>query len=562
MQFNKKFYGLALATVAGGMLMSCSNELNEPIGNETLTSAIRLVKAPEVYAYSGTTAFGTPHSLPMAYGNAGNGDLGNQTWNGFGAADLKNIEDDERRGVLAAIAEKVTGQQMSEDIVFYYENYFLQDVVSGVNGNFPGAGSSGTSSSSYTMEAYSKGSVCDPYDWEKHDGGKWVWNPQTNQNDYLTNPNYETERQNYTEVANSGHISNIYVHENPDKSQTQIKETALMTDMHLGTYEEMKGRQFRWFINCHEDLHWSEYIVVKYDGNYYICFDFGCGHEEHQNEDGHPGRGCEVNDWDYNDWVLKITTAGQGEILGERSVEQPDPTPDPTPGEGDGGNNEDLWTKIPEHVEVNLSIEERLSYLTSHLSIHVRAATDVEVFIPIPASYVCEADDLDIVEKHRDDLMVHGGPTTVTYTINGETVTLTVKTEADGIRVTTDGINENVISYLKDKHNDGITFEIWNYFNIKHSDWVDLTHDYLDLDALKGMMNQSTVKFLDKTPELYVNAFMWETGDAEFHEGHEGIFCDDCTVRPYDDNLYDTQETNYFYNNSPYNELYYNSGAK
>lgn len=556
MKYSNKFLGVTMTLVAGGVLMSCTNELTEPIAGNGAPNAINLVKAPEIYAYAGSLNGTNVLGIPQVYTNAGNGNLGNQTWADFGAYELQNIEDEEREGVLAEIAKKVTGSKISEEIVFYYENYFLQDVVSGVNGDFKGAGSNGTSSASYTMEAFSKGEQCDynPYDsslWNKH--GYYIngtWDSSTNAP--FINSGYTNE--NYTVVTNSGHISNMYVHENPDKSQTQIKETALMTDMHLGTYEEMKGKQFRWFINCHEYLHWSDYIVVKYKGNYYICFDFGCGHEENKYTDGHPGRDCETNDWDYNDWVLKITLAGNGQILGEDNTSDPQPENPEIPGTPSDNN----VANVPDHVEVNLSLEERLSYLTSHLSIHVRAVTDVEVFIPIPAEYVCETDDLEIVQKHKEDLMVHGGPATLDFEVNGEKVTLTVDIDAEGIKVTTAGINENVISYLKEQNNDGITFEIWNYFNIKHSEWVDLTHEYLELGDIKNMMNKSTIKFLKKAPDLYVNAFMYETGDAEYHEGHEGIFCDDFSVKPYDPTLYDTQETNWFYNNSPYNELYYN----
>ena len=82
-----------------------------------------------------------------------------------------------------------------------------------------------------------------------------------------------------------------------------------MTNMEYGTYEEMKGRQFRWYVNCHGYRHWSEYIVVNWNGNYYICFDFACGYPEND-YDGHPEKEAEHNDWDYNDWVLKITPAG------------------------------------------------------------------------------------------------------------------------------------------------------------------------------------------------------------------------------------------------------------
>ena len=492
MKYNKKFYGMAMAMLAGGALVSCTNQLNEPVNSESIASAIKLVKAPEVYAYSGGEAFGTKaQNLPMAYTNAGDGYINNPNWEGYNGESLTNITEDEKAKVLKAIDDKTDGSKISEDLVFPWTAYFLQDVITMENGNYTNAGNNGMKDVSVNyLEAYNKGAKCDQQ----------------------YSPGYDFE--DYETITNSKKL-NTYFQKQTADGQERINQTALMKDMTVGTYEEMRGHQFRVWVNCHISDHYYDYIIVNVDGSYYICFDFGCGTEEHD-KDGDPGRGATFNDWDYNDWILKITPAGNQPDVWSDAIETPDP--DPTPGEGD--DNQDQLADVPDHVEVNLSLEERLSYLTSHLSIHVRAVTDVEVFIPIPATYVCEADDLDIVQKHQEDLMVHGGPTRVEYNIHGNTVTLTLEVKAEGIYVTTDGINEDVIAYLKETYNDGITFEVWNYFNIKHSDWTNLTHDYLELDELKDMMNQSTVKFLDNTPSLYVNAFMYETGDAEYHEGH------------------------------------------
>ena len=512
-----------LMGVCTGILLflgvGCQNKLEEP-GSNFKNNIIHPVKDPEIYAFSGGNVIGSTSTkdLPMSYSNGGNGDLGNQTWIDFGANKLENITNSERDDVLEAIKKKITGKQISEDLVFPWTDYFLQDVIS-AQSNYGGAGNTGNPSASYVFEAFNKGADCSPY--------------YHHSNDY----------ENYDEVSNSAHLNNFFQKQNPDGSQTKIEETTLMTNMKVGTYEEMKGKQFRWYINCHENLHWYEYIVVKVKENYYICFDFACGHKEND-IDGNPGRGNTQNDWDYNDWILKIIPAGNQPNVWE--------------GEIPGGNNEEEIKDIPDHVEVNLSIEERLTYLTTHLSIHVRAITDVEVFIPIPAEYICETDDLEIVQKHQEDLMIHGGPREISFNINGKNITLTVGIEAEGIRITTYGVCEEIIEYLQEKNKDGITFEVWNYFNIKHSEWIEEEHSYLDLSKLKEYLNNSTIEFLDAVPSLYVNSFMWETGEAEFHIGHEGIFCDDCIVSPLDSNIYNSQETGYFFNFSPYNELYYN----
>ena len=546
MKRNFKFASLALGAMMAGVLGSCTAEsgfIDQP-EIPSASPVINLVKETEVNAYS-------RGMLINPLSNAGDGYVGNQqTWNKFNADELQNITDDERRAVLAAIEAKVTGARISEDVVFPWENYFLQDVISGQNGNFTGAGSNGTSSSSYSFEAWNTGSSCNSPYW-KHC------------NDEIA--------ANYEEVTNSAHLNNYYQKVESDGSQTRINETSLMTDMKYGTYEEMKGKQFRWYINCHENLHWYEYIVVQVDGNYYICFDFGCGHPEND-VDGNSGKGAEHNDWDYNDWILKITPAGphQDVWTGE---EPKDETCDKCPHhkhdgkkcpeceEGTVCNPEDKGStdepttpevvEIPDHVEVNLEVEEHQDYLATHLSIHVRAVTDVEVFIPVPVDYYVEADDMAIVQKHETDFMVHGGPIQKQWLINGQVVTLTVTFESNGIRVTTDGINDKVIDYLKEEINDGLTFEVWNYYNAdKFGDGMLAARH-----GLKEMIDgKSTVKFLDKEPSLYVNAFYYDDIDGVKTENKNQW---DCTVEIVESQAgdYKAAEDGEWYNGSPFNQL-------
>lgn len=567
MRFNVKTYGALLAVATTGALTSCTNELSDPgFGTGTPSNLVKLAQTPDMYAYSG----GQNISLPMMRTNAGNGDLPNQAvWNKAGAESLVNITDDERRAVLAAIDEKTTGKRISEDVVFPWTEYFLQDVISGQNGNFTGAGSNGTSSTSYTFEVYNKGKVCDPdgqySDWNKHSYFQG-WNNATNSNNI--NPDYEEEHSNYEQVTNSGHLNNFYL---KGASQERINETTLMTDMSVGTYEEMKGKQFRWYINCHENLHWSEYIIVKVDGSYYICFDFGCGHPEND-VDENPGRGAEHNDWDYNDWILKITPGlNQPDVWGETHTGDGEIPSVPTdPEDEQPGNIGDLVSRMKAHVEVNLSIEERdeTDYLASHLSIHVRDTVDVRVFIPLPIDYYCAADDMEIVQKHENGLLIHGGPERVEYNIAGNTVTLTVEFGEDGITVTTDGINAEVLKYLRENYGDGLTFEVWNYMNITKDDWNHGIEEGnlgatigIDVEELRGYLNKSTVEFLDdeagqKLPDLYVNAFMPDPNDSST------VFVDDCTVTivTSQSGEYEDGKQDIWFNGSPYNELFYKKG--
>lgn len=528
-----------------GFFGACTNEDAGLVNGE---SGLQLVKAPKVIAYSGDYILGTATSRA----NAGDGDLNNQTWRQFNTDALENITDAERQAVLEAIEQKTNGNRISEDVVFPWENYFLQDVISAQNGSWQGAGSNGTSSSSYAFEAWHKGADCRV------------------QSQWYTD-NHTSDYENYELVTNSAHMNQYFQKVNADGSQTRINETTLMTGMELGTYEEMKGKQFRWYINCHENLHWYEYITVQVDGNWYICFDFGCGHKEND-VDGNPGRGAELNDWDYNDWIIKILPA----VPNGEEAPAVWPTPDepekevcdkcghPSHGEtcpdceeNEGCNHKDEPVVTPDpvvpdvtpafkdEVEVNLhGTDKNGEYLESHLSIHVRAATDVEIFIPVPNTAYLDADDMAIVMKHEPNHMKHGGPYEVEYKLKDSdlTVKLTIAFEEDGIRVTTDGITEEVIEWCGKKcHGDGITFEIWNYFN-----------DSIDLDTLKGYLNKATIKFLDKEPDAYINAF---------NKTEEGVINeDDCTVSIVDEQRGDFEDavTGKHLNGSPFNEIYKN----
>ena len=557
MRKNLKFTLLGLGILAGGMLTSCSDN-SDPTMNSN--SGTLFGKAPKVVAYSGGH-FWSQNDTEGTRANAGDGYIGNQNWENRGAESLTNITDEERQAVLDAISQKVTGSKISEDVVFPWTDYFLQDVISGQNGNFQGAGSNGTSSSSYAFEAWNTGASCSQQWW----------------------PGYDFE--NYEEVANSAHLNNYFQRQNADGSQTRINETTLMTGMQYGTYEEMKGKQFRWYVNCHENLHWYDYIVVQVDGSYYICFDFGCGYPEND-RDGHPGKGAEHNDWDYNDWILKITPAGEQPDVWTGETTEPEPEPEDTCDNCGHESHGDICPDCPDdegcnkkaapanpavtgdEVEINLTIEgEGNSVKQSHLSIHVRAATDVEVFIPCPIEYICPADDMAIVEKHLEEMMKHGGSQVggtegvvegmvshMYYKVGANYIDFTVEFvvagvpasdgkvfDESGIYVWTKDINEDVINYLQRNYGDGITFELWNYFN-----------DDVTFDMLKPYFDRSTVRFVDKEPDAYINAYNdTDTGEMYDRDCHVGI--------------HESQEGDYnesfkgnHYNGSPYNDIYTN----
>ena len=535
MRKDLKITLFALGAFVMGGLTSCSLEGDPSMSN----SNSMLVKAPKVVAYSGDHYWNNG-----TRSNAGDGDINNQTWKDKGAESLTNITDAERNAVLAAIAEKTNGNKISEDLVFPWTEYFLQDVITMEDGNYTNAGNNGMNDVSVnTLEAFNKGKDCSPY--------------------YHHNSDYD----NYEEVTNSKKI-NQYFQKQVGNQQERISQTALMTDMTVGTYEEMRGHQFRVWVNCHINDHYYDYIVVNVEDSYYICFDFGCGTVEHD-KDGDPGRGATYNDWDYNDWILKITPAGnQPDVWTGETPEEPKeecdkcghPTHDPGNcdecDEDEGCNHQDtpdqpekpeIAPEVQDHVEINLSVEDHnYNQTDSHLSIHVRSVTNVEVFIPVPKQFYCDADDMAIVEKHMEDLMVHSGPYTTEYNVNGNIVTLNIEFKEDGIRIWTTGINEAVIEYCRENYDDGITFEVWNYFN-----------EELTKEGLREYLNKSTVEFLDKCPDAYVNAFndLWDDPETKFEW--------DCTVSIVDNQRgdYNDPEEGLHYNGSKFNEIYKNKNA-
>ena len=241
-----------------------------------------------------------------------------------------------------------------------------------------------------------------------------------------------------------------------------------------------------------------------------------------------------------------------------------------TPAVGDDHTNE---------VEVNLGIDTKGEtsggkYNESHLSIHVRSAVDVDLFIPIPLDLVCPADDMEVVKKHLEGQMEHGGEFTnatvnedgkvimeggllskMSYQIDQWTVSIYVEYVAagtvsahgetfaeEGIHIWTEGLegNTELMEYLQENYGDGITFEIWNYFA-----------DESTLEQLKGYLDQTTIRFIGEIlPDYFINAF-----------GSENFEVDkDCTVSMVEEQAgqYDYVGTGTHLNASDKNEIYEN----
>lgn len=240
-----------------------------------------------------------------------------------------------------------------------------------------------------------------------------------------------------------------------------------------------------------DNTKYNSYKIYKitYNGveGYYLGFDYKTKKNSGEIVEG---------DGVFNDYVIKLT-----------------PADDTTYGNSDGGSGAGTGVSTTDstgEVEVNLSVNAEKStgdYIATKLSIHVRDTTDAEVFIPTPAEYYCAADDMAIVLSHKTGTVAYNvdNSTSVSYTIAGQTVTLTIAYENDGIRIKTSGINATVLKYLRDTYGDGLTFEVWNYY--RSSITVGETTTAVTRDFLKSnYLDNSTVTFTTD-PANYINAF-------------------------------------------------------
>lgn len=201
-------------------------------------------------------------------------------------------------------------------------------------------------------------------------------------------------------------------------------------------------------------------------------------------------------DFDYQDIIFSIdgeleTVPSDNIIPGdtetpEEPVEPTTPVDPIDPAVPSGGS-----------VEVNLALNaphEQGDWIESHLSIHVRDTTDVTLFMPIEAQYYCPQDDMMIVQKHDIAYQYNETTETVTMNVNGNPVTLNITYSAAGITVSTEGINADVLKYCRSMYEDGINFEIRNYYNSS-----------LTRQQIQEKLNNSVVSFA-KQPKIYMYA--------------------------------------------------------
>lgn len=201
-------------------------------------------------------------------------------------------------------------------------------------------------------------------------------------------------------------------------------------------------------------------------------------------------------DKDFNDCVFAINPAQPTE---------PDPEPEIVEGS----------------VETNLSVSEENNTAKVKLSVHVRAVTDVEIIIPVVDEVL--ADDFAIVAKHdieyayAQELNINGNIVKLNYSLTPENY----------LKITTSGINDEVIQYCKQTYADGLTFEcnlFYGKFDPKATPSITFTKSpvfYITSCVTNSPeATDSEIKWLD-TKAANIEALNFESTGGEFIYDHK-----------------------------------------
>lgn len=578
MKRNFRLYALALvALLTGGVFFSACTTGDDGVIREDVFT-LEPVKAPKIIAYSGTNYFGG--KTRSSYMNA---NMYDQDWDC-----VPNVYPDLTDEDLAEIIRLLSKGEPTENTeIFPFENYWVQQVFKGtdtyvptdINGNPVNDKTITGSNQMDKLVAYNANVTNQEYGGYLDENNQWHQVVTENHYEHVNNFNYGDN------TNTPGQCGCGIVHEG----------TTLMYDM--STEGITPNNQFGFHESFGTSHNYNNYIIIQYKGYWYVGFDY----EMHKDEAQNPNEAKNVErDWNFTDWIVRITPAYHKGMT-PTTPEQPEqPEPDPTcpkcdhPEHEDGncpecdeheGCNPPAVEPDPEtpdqpgdetpetpdtpavwedEVEVNLSLDKKDGYHSSHLSIHVRSETDVDIFIPIPEKYLYKNDDLLIARSKQEGHVIYGGPKFAEYEIDGmfedsgeyHTFKVTLYCEytneagEPGIHVWTDGINEkccgySVIDLCRAKYGDGLTFEIWNYFSLP-----ELVAS-IDFELLQECMNKATIKFLDKTPDAYINAFNEDENGKKFEY--------DCTVEIRESNQrdeYDGPKEGPHYNGSEYNQIY------
>lgn len=283
-----------------------------------------------------------------------------------------------------------------------------------------------------------------------------------------------------------------------------------------GKDQNGQNRTFYSWSNLNEELPvWGKWPVEKESAHVgtfthgdmtYICFE-------------------DWTDFDYNDLVLLCSgnlestkIEGSEEDSREELKPDTDPTPDPEP----DPTPEPDATFSNGSVEVNLALNAPHDFgdwLESHLSIHVRDTTDVEVFLPAPAEFYCSTENMMIIGKHDTDFAVAETTESMAMDINGTTVTLSVTYREDGIHVVSRGITADVLRYLRSTYSDGLTFEVRLFYNI----------EAVSREELKNALSEGSWISFTSSPAVYVNSYGRDLSQETLAKDPLA-----CTVRPSD----------------------------
>lgn len=571
MKFNKILSGLSIVALSCIGFSSCSSELDSP--DAVSVKAKYVNKAPKILAYSGNTFWDNNPLLAGTRGNNTNTNEWPDQWDCFPSIDDITQED------VAEIKRRLTKEYGSvNSIDFPYADFWVQQVYKG-------------------EEVYT------PVD---KDG-----NPC---NQTLLGSDFMDEFGNLNGQGTRESVSNFnYGNNNSNPGQCpnchkSMAGTTLKTDM---LHEIIDPTVQFFFHDSFGSADYYNYYIIEYKGYYYLGFDY-----EMHKQANNPGEIKDVErDYKFTDWIVRIVPAYRkgltpedgnlgGILPGDWYNEVNGETPtNPQPGDGsdtddDNGNGENNNDKPgnpstatgddhTNEVEVNLGIatkgeEKDSKYNESHLSIHVRSAVDVDLFIPMPLELVCPADDMEIVKKHLAGEMAHGGAfenaetdsdgkvimqggllSKMTYMIpnpDGGTWDVSIYVEyvaagtesahgetftQEGIHIWTEGLegNTELMDYLQENYGDGITFEIWNYYDEEST-----------LEQLKGYLDKTTISFIGGLPDYFINAF----GKVNYEEGK------DCTVSLEEETAanYEHVGTGSHLNGSSYNEIYENQAYK
>lgn len=599
MNFKQLFLGAAAFATMGLATVSCTNEMVSPYpnGNAVQTDKSMLVHAPDVYAWSGQQLFNSTRS---AFGTRAGEEIVFQVTDIKSSTINKDAEDayiDER---LPEKADNLP-DDIDTDFLFYTTaetKVELYPVYAKTNNRHEFGIFYYTSDGD--IKTYKLWDEVNP--WGLYEDGKclgkeviipagvffgfyidkanWLFTPEK---DYGMDPGKLYSSSNLNPESYHADENNQCDKSKPTSRQHAVTWVRTLED---GTTQNYLG--FEDFCDFDfQDLVFTltpEVKTVDASGfvpgetlpptggdNDDVCDVPGCGHPKH---DGQVCDKCEEG-----------TTCHPG-------TETPEtPTPTPTP-----GVDEDVYGPIThnDEVEVNFSINDvhtdqngqkyETADLWTKLSIHVRKGTDVRIHVPLPGRYLCESDDFAILQDHANGIYTGTGVETevpgsidedniyrhsMTYHIVKDTETswdvlLHVDINAEGMDIWTDGIDEDLIDYLFEMNGDGMNFEIWNYYQTETVDWIDGQKHitpYLteaEYEAFQGILDRSTIEFLDEDPSYYINAFGFNWTDGTYSQD---IRPRDCLVTPSREDFNMFSNFCYHLNGTPWNIIWINKNV-